>query len=42
MRLTQLIRALNTQAVPEYNLMEKFAQADVDKVSWFWANPATG
>lgn len=42
MRLTQLIEVLNTQAVFEYNLMERFAQSDVANVSWFWAHPASG
>lgn len=42
MRLTQLIRALNTQAVPEYNLMEKFAKEDVADINAFWAHPESG
>ena len=42
MRLTQLIEVLNTHAIFEYNLMEKFAQKDVDNVSWFWAHPSSG
>ena len=42
MRLTQLIEALNTQAIFEHNLMERFAQQDVDNVSWFWAHPSSG
>jgi hypothetical protein len=42
MRLTQLIEVINTRAIFEYNLMEKFAQSDVANVSWFWAHPERG
>lgn len=42
MRLMHLIGALNTQAVFEYNLMERFAQEDVDNLFWFWSHPESG
>ena len=39
-RITE--EALNTNVVFGTGLMEQFAQDDVAKVHWFWANPTTG